>query len=51
MICPTPEAIWRTPILYATAAMKKAKIRFMITPAEMMAMRLGTLMARKLRGS
>ena len=35
----------------ATTAIRKAKITFMITPAEMIAIRFGTLLARKLRGS
>ena len=39
------------PIQQATTAIRNAKMTFIITPAEMMAIRFGTLLAKKLRGS
>ena len=44
--CPTTVGFCFTPTRKATTAKTNAKIMFMITPAEMMAIRWGTLFAR-----
>ena len=45
-VCETIAGLYGTPILYATVAKMNAKMMFMITPAEMIAIRCGTLLAR-----